>query len=160
MVFYGDRGERSRLRVAAAVELSDEERVDSVLMIGGARPEAGFNGAAWMAGLGTAAGLRSNQVRHGALSFDTVSNVDETLGSLAGARSVVIVSDCLHALRIEWLMRHKAPTIRVSSYCRQAQGGWGDQAWRAQHEFLAWTSLALPRSVRENLIGHWRGQGT
>ncbi|WP_323761787.1 YdcF family protein [Maricaulis sp.] len=161
VAFYGDAGEATRARVDAAAHLLLQGRVDDLAMVGGYRPGTGYHGAMWMAELATEIGVPDGRVAVGAGSFDSLSNMEAFAGIVgqAGAtQRVVLVSDCLHLLRLAWIARRTLPDLEVQTYCALPSRDPLRTLVRSQHELIAWASLVLPRRWREAWLARMRDQ--
>ncbi len=161
VAFYGDAGAATGRRVDAAALLLLEGRVEGLAMVGGFRPRAGYHGAAWMAELAVDRGVPADRVVVGGGSFDSVSNVGafaDLIDRSGAVPQVVLVSDCLHLLRISWIVRRTMPDLEVQTYCSAPPANPVRTLVRSQHELIAWASLTLPRRWREAWLARLRGQ--
>lgn len=157
IIFYADspRGERDRL--ATAMALWREGRVGRLYFVGGARPSG--SGAARQAARAVAAGAPADLVASDLISFDTETNVVSACAAITQQhwRSVALVSDAMHIVRIHYLLR-RAPCAATKAIAAPTPTPDFGQTWqRAHYEAVAWVvDVLLPPSMRVWLLRQLR----
>ena len=165
-ILWGDESEigaETERRINHAIEkwrAGDPSR--SVFCIGGARPRRGYFGSRVLAERFAAAGLPLDRLLSGSGSNDTTSNLSELeeLANAAGVRSILVVTDRLQAMRIEWFLpKPHGLALEFSPYdYRTARPSVGiAELWaRVHYEWAALASLMLPNLLRRTLIDRIR----
>lgn len=159
IVFYAGSRDASAPRVEEAVALAETGGVDTILMVGGARPVIGFNGAEQMKSRAQRLGAPS--VLAGSWSYSSETNLQEAADMLERGQirgPVLLVSDCLHLVRLKALARVHLANWPTHYRCSPYGGGPGHVWIRAHYEALAWLAWALPDSLVEPMLRALRRQ--
>jgi uncharacterized SAM-binding protein YcdF (DUF218 family) len=158
VVFYAGNVAEDYRRLESAFDLVRSECVASIALVGGDRPERGFNGSEANAAILLAMGMPRERILLGSGSFDSQTNLDEMAGILdaRGWRSSILVSDCLHLDRLARLSR-PLTRFRLDRSCSRAPP-FGVRLWRSGYEVVAYTSSVLPPSGRSWMVRWLRAQ--
>jgi len=161
VVFFDADEETTMPRAEAGLRIAGLLEIETVFLVGGARPERDYYGSARLAerlaDRAESIGLILIADRS---SFDTVSNLESVARFKRGQSpdaTLVLVSDDYHLMRISWLVRrgplaHQdilfAPIDKRRSVL--------DHLERAVWEVGAWTSMILPNDLRQWLLERTR----
>mgnify|MGYP001396114456 CR=1 FL=1 len=152
-IFYTSEQPDLGLRLQAARDILQAEKARDVVCLGGARPRRRYYGCEDIINGLARSGIARDRLVADRSSNDSASNV-EALDRIAREReyrSIILVSDSLHLLRLSPDVRRMTTTLAISSYA-SGLGGHLNILRRAQWEVAAWLLRPLPREVRHVLI--------
>lgn len=152
-VFFTSEQPDLGLRLQAARDILDAEKAREVVCLGGARPWRHYYGCKDIVDGFAKSGIDRDRLVADRSSNDSVSNVEalDRIARLKGYRSVILVSDSLHLLRLSPDIRRMTVNLAISSYA-SGLGGYLNILRRAQWEVAAWLSRALPRELNLALV--------
>lgn len=169
IVFFQDFGSQGGLgtgsvrRVDRAATLYHRDRLQDLILVGGARPETGALGAERMAQALIERGVPAARLHVDRRSFDTTTNWHAARRYLdvGGWQRPVLISSPWHLLRIRWYAAETralalVPTDAVlPSLRKRPLESLVDIHW----EYLAWAARGLlPEGLYHGLLEQWRRQ--
>lgn len=152
-IFYTSEQPDLRLRLEAARNILEAGKAHDIVCLGGARPWRHYYGCEDIAAGLAKSGIARDRLVADRSSNDSVSNV-EALDRIARKkeyRSVILVSDSLHLLRLSPDVRRMRANLAISRFA-SGLGGYFNILRRAQWEVPAWLSRLLPRELNLALI--------
>jgi len=156
---HGGLGEESRRRVAHALRLIRQGRVERLICVGGKRSRRQHTGSELMAAALIAGGVPAARVASDRDSFDTRTNWQSARTMLAelGVRDPLLISSPLHLMRIRRItdgIGTPAPTETIAQTMRRTPVA----LWLDIHrEWVAWTAMVLlPAETHRSWIRQWR----
>ena len=167
VVFFGGFDEsdlpnsETNSRLRQAIEFCSNGMSHHLMIVGGNRKRLSKSGSEVLAQVAIKSGYPEENIRVGATSYDTVSNVREIkqLAAAKGWRKLLLISSPLHVMRISWLFgQDKSLNINFASedittyYCRSGL------FVSCLHEWIGYISVfILPDYCRNALVIRWRG---
>lgn len=153
VVFFSHPADDARLDTA--VSLHQSNRVQTIIFVGGCRPQQDYFGSAALRDRAVSAGIPQNQLQIGSGSFDTIGNID-ALARIAARedyRALTLVSSTPHLLRIRRALKNKLPSDLNIFYAPTPDEGVRSLIWQHQHEVIqALTTALLPDDLYRSAL--------
>lgn len=160
VVFYTDNNAEAAARIEYAVRLLKAQKLDSLLMLGGHRPQEGRLGSQEMVLIAARGSGLSGQISAEVESRDTISGLTNlaTRTPADAKHDLVFVTNCMHLLRAKAIYSGQNTSDKKPLGVCPPGGANPIDIWRRAHyEAGAWALFAMPDDWRDTVLDTLRG---